>query len=113
LTDAAWFEQKQKCSFCRFFLESPCKLHFAKWSKCVDIAKSKDLDFVQACKTYTSALMECTSDNDKYFEENRPKHGDSGEDDDERNEKHVMTEEEAKQTQNNANNDDDDDDDDD
>ena len=67
--DAEWDVEKEKCSFCRQFLQSPCKAPFRRWSKCVDLAKEKDLDFVKACKDYTNALMDCTSENSSYFEE--------------------------------------------
>jgi len=67
--DAEWDVEKEKCSFCRQFLQSPCKAQFRRWSKCVDLAKEKDMDFVKSCKDYTNALMDCTSDNSSYFEE--------------------------------------------
>jgi hypothetical protein len=65
--DAAWEAEKQSCSFCRQFLQSPCKDPFKKWSKCVDKAKVDNTDFVTECSQYTSALMTCTSDNAEYF----------------------------------------------
>lgn len=65
--DEAWEAEKQKCSFCRMFLASPCKLEFKRWSKCVDGAKARDEDFVSACSQFTKALMECASENDQYF----------------------------------------------
>lgn len=65
--DEAWEAEKQKCSFCRMFLASPCRLEFKGWSKCVDAAKSRDEDFVSVCSQFTKALMECSSENDQYF----------------------------------------------
>lgn len=65
--DSAWEAEKQSCSFCRQFLQSPCKLPFKNWSKCVDKAKVDNTDFVTECSQYTSALMTCTSDNAEYF----------------------------------------------
>ena len=55
--DAEWEIEKEKCSFCKQFLQSPCKHEFRRWSKCVDMAKEKDIDFVKACSVYTNALM--------------------------------------------------------
>jgi hypothetical protein len=65
--DEEWLKEKEKCSFCTFFLGSPCRNQFIKWSKCVDLAKSKELDFIKSCSVYTKALMECTSEHDEYF----------------------------------------------
>ena len=65
--DAEWMAEKEKCSFCKQFLQSPCKIPFRKWSKCVDKAKEEDLEFVAACFQYTGALIECTTDNQEYF----------------------------------------------
>ena len=57
IKDAEWEIEKEKCSFCKQFLQSPCKHEFRRWSKCVDMAKEKDIDFVKACSIYTNALM--------------------------------------------------------
>lgn len=65
--DAEWMLEKQKCSFCKQFLESPCKIPFRRWSKCVDKAKEDNLEFVGACFKYTGALIECTTNNEAYF----------------------------------------------
>ena len=65
--DAEWMAEKEKCSFCKQFLQSPCKIPFRKWSKCVDKAKEENLEFVAACFQYTGALIECTNDNQDYF----------------------------------------------
>mmetsp|Transcript_5746 Transcript_5746/g.6269 ORF Transcript_5746/g.6269 Transcript_5746/m.6269 type:complete len:137 (-) Transcript_5746:71-481(-) len=65
--DKKWEEEKQHCSFCRSFLQSPCKEPFKKWSRCVDRAKDKDVDFIEACQTYTRALMNCTKEHEEYF----------------------------------------------
>jgi hypothetical protein len=67
--DVEWNVEKEKCSFCRQFLQSPCKNQFRRWSKCVDLAKEKDVDFVKACSGYTNDLMDCTSLNTDYFAE--------------------------------------------
>ena len=66
--DAAWVEEKQKCSFCKMFILSPCKKQFKNWSNCVDKAKAEDKDFASVCSDYTKALMGCTSDNSEYFQ---------------------------------------------
>ncbi len=74
--EAEWDAQKEKCSFCRHFMLSPCRQEFKKWAKCVDLAKEKDIDFVQACQHYTRALMSCTESNSEYFAATRPDEGD-------------------------------------
>jgi hypothetical protein len=74
--EAEWDAQKEKCSFCRHFMLSPCRQEFKKWAKCVDIAKAKDIDFVYACQHYTRALMTCTESNSEYFAATRPDEGD-------------------------------------
>jgi hypothetical protein len=66
-SDAAWEEDKLKCSFCRQFIVSPCKQPFKLWSKCVDIAKEQNRDFIDACKEYTRGLMDCTQENSEFF----------------------------------------------
>lgn len=65
--DAEWMAEKEKCSFCKQFLQSPCKIPFRKWSKCVDKAKEENLEFIGACFQYTGALIECTNENHDYF----------------------------------------------
>ena len=67
--DEAWEAEKQSCSVCRQFLQSPCKLPFKNWSKCVDKAKVDSTDFITECSQYTTALMHCTSENAEYFEQ--------------------------------------------
>lgn len=62
-----WEVEKAKCSFCRYFIESPCKEPFKYWSACVDKAKELDREFIFACHEYTSKLLECTSSNSEYF----------------------------------------------
>lgn len=69
--DEKWEEDKRKCSFCKHFLSSPCSTQFKHWSKCVDLAKSRGLDFVGSCKVFTKELMQCTSDNAEYFSQKR------------------------------------------
>lgn len=94
-SDVAWEEDKLKCSFCRQFIVSPCKQPFKLWSKCVDIAKEQDRDFIDACKEYTRGLMDCTQENSEFFaaykekvERERAEAGemDDDEEDDENNE---------------------------
>ena len=67
--DQEWELSKSKCSFCQYFLGSPCKTQFTKWSKCVDMAKEHKVDYISVCSKYTDALMTCTTANAKYFEE--------------------------------------------
>jgi GCK domain len=76
--DAEWMVEKEKCSFCKQFLDSPCKIPFRRWSKCVDKAKEDNLEFVGACFKYTGALIECTTNNEAYF---RRMDGDDDDDD--------------------------------
>lgn len=67
LVDEEWKEKSENCSFCRFFLSSPCSNQFKLWSKCVDKAKLEEVDFVAVCSEMTGALLECTSLNEEYF----------------------------------------------
>ena len=69
--DAEWEEKKKNCSFCRHFLESPCRLQFKAWSKCVEKCKEDDTDFVEICSPYTRELVTCTSLNPEHFKEER------------------------------------------
>ena len=39
--DEAWEKEKENCSFCKFFIDSPCKKQFKRWSKCVDRCKEQ------------------------------------------------------------------------
>ena len=71
---AKWDAEKQSCSFCQYFLASPCADPFRKWSRCVDIAKEENLDYVSTCSVYTNALMKCTESEAKYFEALRTVH---------------------------------------
>lgn len=80
--DATWEERKQKCSFCRQFLESPCKFQFRQWSRCVDKAKAEEKEFIEACQLYTRALLNCTTDNAEYFEALSHSSESAGDDDD-------------------------------
>ncbi len=66
--DDTWEKKKELCSFCAMFLNSPCSLHFKRWSTCVDNAKAAEQDYVTGCSLYTKALMQCTSENNAYFE---------------------------------------------
>lgn len=62
-----WEKEKSGCSFCQHFLQSPCKMKFMRWSKCVDKSKDVGMDYVSACAVYTDALMSCTSEHDEWF----------------------------------------------
>lgn len=66
--DEIWEKKKNTCGFCRSFLESPCAYHFKRWSKCVDLAKDLELDYVEECAEYTSKLFKCTDEHKDYFE---------------------------------------------
>lgn len=65
--DEEWEIEKEKCSFCKHFLKSPCKSQFKHWSKCVDKAKEDNDDFVSVCTSQTEALIMCTTANPDYF----------------------------------------------
>jgi hypothetical protein len=75
-----WEKQKKHCSFCRHFIDSPCKLPFKKWSICVENAKNDEKDFVSLCSQATSELVECTSNYPEYFREAEEKSGGDDED---------------------------------
>lgn len=66
--NAAWEEEKSGCSFCQYFFESPCAEPFRHWSRCVDIAKAQNLDYISTCSVYTNALMACTELEARHFE---------------------------------------------
>lgn len=86
LTDEAYLNDKQSCSFCKHFLGSPCKTEFLYWSKCVDMAKEQGLDYVAACDEYTGALLECTREHSEHFASPDPEEdADSSDDNDEMN----------------------------
>jgi hypothetical protein len=51
--DEAWNKKQEECSFCKSFLQSPCRDPFKKWSKCVEKSKELDIEFVKACRIYT------------------------------------------------------------
>lgn len=67
LTEEEWEIEKSKCSFCRQFIESPCKEVFKKWSKCVDRCKEEENDFVAICSEQTKGLMQCVEVNSEFF----------------------------------------------
>ena len=97
--DAEWEEKKKNCSFCRHFLESPCKDQFKGWSKCVEKCKEEDTDFVEICSPYTKALVTCTSLNPEYFKESGEKDDDDEGDEVASEEKQTgLIEEEGTQT---------------
>jgi hypothetical protein len=48
-----WDGKGETCSFCKLFLESPCRLNFQRWSKCVDRHKEDGTDYINGCKNYT------------------------------------------------------------
>ena len=51
--EVEWDIKKENCSFCRTFLDSPCRVSFQRWSKCVDQAKKHGDDYIGLCKSYT------------------------------------------------------------
>ena len=75
-----WEVEKEKCSFCKAFLKSPCKLQFKSWSICVDKAKEDNEDFVSKCSEFTDALLECTSQHSEHFAELHKSSADSEDD---------------------------------
>jgi hypothetical protein len=85
----AWNIEKEKCSFCKQFLLSPCKLQFTRWSKCVDKAKETELNYVKVCSQYTEALMGCTSENQEYFMKLRDENGNETDEEDDGNDENV------------------------
>jgi hypothetical protein len=106
--DSEWENSKQSCSFCKGFLQSPCKEPFRKWSKCVDKAKELDVDFIESCKHYTLALMACTEQNETYFTslssamaERKKEEVDGEEDDEQEEDDHDKVEEVENKPENN------------
>ena len=82
IDDEEWEKKKMECSFCRMFLESPCKAQFKLWSKCVDKAKGDDLDFKEICTDQSKELFHCTADFHDYFEALYKAMDENGNDDD-------------------------------
>ena len=66
--DDKWEKEKSECAFCQYFLSSPCGAIFRKWSKCVDLSKEAQLDYVSVCSNYTDALMECSEKHQEFFQ---------------------------------------------
>lgn len=62
-----WEKSKQECSFCSMFLSSPCKEVFKTWSKCVDTARARGVDFTVVCQPYSKALINCTISHPEHF----------------------------------------------
>ena len=79
--DPTWDVEKEKCSFCKQFLASPCKKQFKLWSICVDKAKESNMDYISACTLFTGQLLDCTSENSDYFAPLAQPDEKSGEDD--------------------------------
>ena len=52
-----WDIKKDNCPFCRTFLDSPCRVSFQRWSKCVDQAKKNGEDYIGLCKSYTEVSL--------------------------------------------------------
>jgi hypothetical protein len=57
--DIAWMASKMQCSFCRYFMNGPCKQQYKQWAKCVDRAEADGKNAERACKLYSSALFQC------------------------------------------------------
>ena len=79
--DAEWIAEKEKCSFCKSFLNSPCKIQFRHWMKCIDKSKELEVDMVAACSDYSTLLFGCTADNQDYFQSLVPADSDEEESD--------------------------------
>ena len=97
--EAEWERKKMECSFCRMFLESPCKNQFKLWSKCVDKAKEDGLEFKDVCSTVSQNLFQCTSEHHDYFaalneamEAERSSEGDDAAEDSEEEEEETVKE---------------------
>jgi hypothetical protein len=67
-SDEEWEAKKRECSFCKMFLESPCREQFKFWSKCVDKAKIDNVEFKDVCADVSKSLFLCTSENHEYFQ---------------------------------------------
>jgi hypothetical protein len=93
-----WLKKATECSFCRQFLASPCKAPFKHWSKCVDLAKERGLEFTEVCKDYSAALFSCMEEEREYFEliraKEREERGDDEDDEEDGNGEEEEEEEE-------------------
>ena len=66
-------EEEEECGFCKYMKGGSCKEAFIAWEACVDAAKARDEDFVEACFETTSALRDCMLLDPEYY---RPMVGD-------------------------------------
>jgi hypothetical protein len=55
-----WEDKARHCSFCRYFMHTPCINKFKRWSNCIEQANEMGLDVVEACADYSAILFECT-----------------------------------------------------
>jgi hypothetical protein len=46
-----WDSKRETCGFCKMFLDSPCRMNFQRWSKCVDRNKTDGTDYISARST--------------------------------------------------------------
>ena len=69
-------EEEETCGFCKYMKGGSCRAAFAAWEACVDAAKARDEDFVEACFETTSALRECMLRDPEYY---GPMTGEEGE----------------------------------
>jgi len=60
-------EEEETCGFCKYMKGGSCKETFVRWEKCVDDAKERELDFVDACYEVTSALRDCMLKDPEYY----------------------------------------------
>lgn len=67
-----WEKDKQACSFCKFYLNSPCRLQFRDWSRCIERAKLADDSYVEVCHHFSNALFDCTREYKSFFQDEEP-----------------------------------------
>lgn len=58
---------EEACGFCKYMKGGSCREAFVAWEACVDAAKERGEDFVDACFETTSALRDCMLLDPEYY----------------------------------------------
>ena len=60
-------DEGEECGFCKYMKGGSCRDAFVAWEACVDAAKGRGEDFVDACFETTSALRDCMLRDPEYY----------------------------------------------
>ena len=66
-SDANESDEDEECGFCKYMKGGSCRDAFVAWEACVDAAKARGEDFVDACFETTSALRDCMLLDPEYY----------------------------------------------